>query len=104
MKRIRRVDPEHRRRVRALPCIACEIGNLVQTSPTEGHHIRRREDGQPYGASQKAHDDEMIPLCYYHHWNGVGSIYTHLQFEAEFGNERELLRMTLERLKGEAAA
>jgi hypothetical protein len=79
-------------------CIACEIKGLQQTSPTEAHHIRRRPDGQSYGTSQKAGDREAIPLCYEHHWNGVGSIYTRKQFEAEFGNERELLAMTLKRL------
>lgn len=100
----RRINPEHLRRVRALPCLACELSGIQQTSPTEAHHIRRREDGQPYGTSQKAHDDETIPLCFFHHWNGIGSIYTHRGFEAEFGNERELLAMTRETLKTTEAA
>jgi len=104
MRRIRRIDLDHLRRVRSLPCIACKISENQQTTPTEAHHIRRREDGQLYGASQKAHDDETIPLCYYDHWNGVGSIWTHRGFEAEFGNERDLLAMTLERLKTGVAA
>lgn len=36
MKRIRQKDPDHLRAVRALPCIACEIAGVQQTSPTEG--------------------------------------------------------------------
>lgn len=100
----RREDLAHLRRVRALPCLACEIKGLQQTTPTEAHHIRRMEDGSFYGKSEKAHDDEAIPLCYEHHWNGVGSVFTHRGFEAEFGNERDLLAMTLEKLKGTVAA
>lgn len=93
-------NPAHMRRIRALPCIACRILNEVQVSPTEAHHIR---DG--LGLGQKARDEETIPLCYYHHWNGVGSILTRKQFREEVGDERELLRMTLEDLeRGEDAA
>ena len=100
----RRLNPDHLRAVRELPCIACEHTGEQQVSPTEAHHIRRGADGQFYGKGQKAHDDETIPLCYYHHWNGVGSIYTHRGFEAEFGNERDLLQKTLKRLGIEVAA
>ena len=106
MRRVRRLNPAHLRLVRALPCIACEMTGEQQTSPTEAHHIKRDETGQTYGTGQKAHDDETIPLCHYHHWNGVGSGFTHRSFEAEFGNERDLLARTLETLgitKGEAA-
>jgi hypothetical protein len=86
------VDPEHRERVRALPCIACIKAGIVQASPTEGHHIRRMPDGSFYGAHEKAGDHEMIPLCRdLHHWNGAGAPMSHRAFEAEFGNELELL-------------
>ena len=98
MRRVRIKDPEHMRRVRTLPCIACQIAGVQQATPSECHHIRRREDGQPYGASQKAHDTETIALCHTCHWNGVGSIYTRREFEAKFGNERDLLAQTLETL------
>jgi len=102
MRRIRRIDLAHLKRVRSMPCLCCEMKGLQQTTPTEAHHIRRDETGQLYGASQKAHDDETIPLCVEHHWNGVGSIFTHRGFETEFGNERELLDMVLETLRGVA--
>lgn len=96
MRRVRIKDPEHMRRVRALPCIACQIAGVNQVTASECHHIRRRADGQPYGASQKAHDTETIALCHACHWNGVGSIYTRREFEEKFGNERDLLAQTLE--------
>lgn len=99
----RQVDPAHRAKIRAMPCIACEIKKVQQTTPTEGHHIKRRPDGTNYG-SVKAGDHEMIPLCYEHHWNGVGSIYTRAQFEAEFGDERDLLAITMGRVGDVEAA
>lgn len=101
----RQEDPAHLNRIRALPCIACEHLGVEQDSPTESHHIRRRADGQLYGASQKAHDREAIPLCQKrHHWNGVhcASKLSHREFEATFGNERDLLTKTMERLGEEA--
>jgi len=65
---------------------------MVQTSPTEGHHIRRKPDGSLYGGHDKAGDHEMIPLCRdLHHWNGAGAPMSHRAFEAEFGNELDLL-------------
>ena len=93
----RQQDPAHRVLIRSMPCLACKMAGIQQTTPTEGHHIKRRPDGTNYG-SVKAPDREMIPLCYYHHWNGVGSIYTRKGFEAEFGDERALLAMTLKEL------
>ena len=92
----RRVDLERLRRVRALPCLGCLLDGVRQTSPTEAHHIRRKADGSTYGASQKAHDDETIPLCSRaHHWNGVhvASKLSHKEFERRYGNERELLEL-----------
>jgi len=100
----RQEDPEHRKLIRSMPCIACELKGLQQTTPTQGHHIKRRPDGTNYG-SVKAGDHEMIPLCFFHHWNGVGSLWTRKQFEAEFGDERELLALVLAKIaRGEVAA
>ena len=98
MRRVRIKDASHMRRVGALPCIACQIAGLVQGSRTEVHHIRRGADGLTYGKGQKAHDTETIPLCGFHHWNGVLSIFSHWEFEKTFGNERDLLAQTLETL------
>lgn len=99
MRRIRIIDKDHLRKVRALPCIACEIAGVQQVSPTSAHHIKREADGSLLGASQKAHDTETIPLCCTCHWNGHESIWTHRGFEAEFGDERALLAATLKRIE-----
>lgn len=98
MRRVRIIDPAHMRRVRALPCIACQIAGVQQGTETECHHIRRDSSGAIYGMSQKAHDTETIPLCKFHHWNGVVSLFSHREFEEKFGNERDLLAQTLETL------
>jgi hypothetical protein len=101
----RQQDPAHRCLIRSMPCIVCELTGVQQTTPTEGHHIRRSADGQSYGTGQKAPDHEMIPLCAEHHWNGVGSLWTREAFEAEFGNERDLLALVLGKIaRGEVAA
>lgn len=93
-------DPGHLARIRALPCIACEIGGTTQTEPTEAHHIR---DG--VGMGQRAGDHEAIPLCVWHHRTGLNS--RHLApalFKCVFGAERDLLVRTLEALKTQEAA
>ena len=98
-------NPAHLKWVRSLPCIACEMDDADQTSPTEAHHIRRRSDGTCYGKGQKAHDTETIPLCSHtHHWNGVhcASKLSHRAFEAKYGNERDLLARTMWRMNGVA--
>lgn len=104
MRRVRKIDPDHRKRILAMPCVACEITGEQQTSPTQGHHIRERADGQQYGRGQKADDMEMIPLCHYHHWNNGESPYTHKRFLEEFGSERGLLARVLKDLGIEVAA
>jgi len=93
-------DPAHLARVRSLPCIACELNNLAQTTPTEAHHIR---DG--VGMGQKAGDHEAIPLCSFHHRTGFSSFHlAPATFKWLYGSERRLLDLTLERLKGGEAA
>lgn len=51
MRRVRIIDLEHMRRVRALPCIACQIAGIEPLGFSEAHHIRRGADGQLYGIS-----------------------------------------------------
>lgn len=100
----RQENPEHLRLIRAMPCIACEIAGIQQTTPTESHHLRTRPDGTDYGTGVKAPDEETIPLCAHHHWNGSASIYTRKGFEAEFGTERNLLEIIQKRIAGTEAA
>ena len=103
MKTKRIVDPAHLARVRRLPCLACEQECREQDSPTEAHHIKRKADGSRYGMGQKAHDTETIPLCRNrHHWNGVNVHMSMAEFESRYGNERDLLAKTVERLADES--
>lgn len=89
----RRQNPDHLRRVRALPCIVCGRG------PCHAHHIKTRPDGQKLGVGQKNHDDQTIPLCLEHHTvgpeafhNGPGT------FRERFGSELDLLERTRQML------
>jgi hypothetical protein len=71
-----------------LGCIACHIEGYKSTPP-EIHHIRA---GQ--GMSQRAPDDQTIPLCPTHH--RYGGVFPGLhsdpkQFCVRYGTERELL-------------
>jgi hypothetical protein len=87
-------DPAHLAAVRALPCLACEIGGTTQTTQTEAHHIR---DGQ--GMGQKAGDHEAIPLCAHCHRTGWNAFHAGPgMFQWLYGTERDLLARTLERL------
>ncbi len=89
-------DPERLAWIHTLPCVVCSSWGLIQESPTEAHHLRRRPDGQDYGLLVKAPDTETIPLCSRHHWNGVNSEYTRAQFEYIFDDERVLLEIVNE--------
>jgi len=98
--RKRTPNPERLQAVAGLRCVACKRLGVAQKSHTEVHHIRRMPGGRLYGRGIKAHDEETIPLCGEHHWNGVNSKWTHRGFEAAFGNERDLLEQTNAMLEG----
>lgn len=78
-------SPRLLQRVRELGCIVKNCG-----SPANAHHIR---DGQ--GTSQKAGDDEAIPVCHYHHQGeeGIHTLGTRV-WQAKYGTERDLLEKT----------
>lgn len=52
----------HMARVRSLPCVICHEWGMVQTTPTEAHHVIHGR----YSA-RKAPDTMTIPLCAEHH-------------------------------------
>ena len=52
----------HMARVRALPCCICTEWGMVQTTPTEAHHVIHGR----YSA-KRAPDTMTIPLCADHH-------------------------------------
>ena len=84
----------HLSMVAALPCIVCG------SRPVEVHHIRNG-----YGMGQRASDLETLPLCPAHHRTGPDAFHAGPRsFEARFGTERELLAVTMGRLKTMEAA
>lgn len=90
-------DPEHLKRVRALPCIACQMDGRTQTEKTEAHHPREDE-----GMGTKADDHEAIALCSRHHnEQHPDSVSIHrnpVQFWSRYGTEGYLLARTIEAL------
>jgi len=76
-------------RVAALGCLICEM-------PAEIHHVRR---GQ--GKSQRASDDEVLPLCPPHHRTGGYGVAFHAGkqiWQSLYGTEEELLLAVKEKL------
>ena len=88
---------KHLSRVASLGCIVCRNLDLGE-SPALIHHIR---DG--YGWSQRAPDEESIPLCYIHHrgksGGHIGYHTSPYEFVKLYGKERKLLKQTQELLK-----
>lgn len=93
-------EREYLTSVRALACICCTKAGIEQTSQTEAHHIKRDPlTGRSLGGSQKAPHFHAIPLCQkLHHWNGVYVSIGSRAFEAEWGNELDLLAETYDLL------
>ena len=81
-------------RIADIGCIVCRECLGIHDTPAEIHHIR---DGQ--GMSQRAGDDECIPLCYHHHRGCVGihTLGTKV-WQETYKPERELLRIIREEL------
>lgn len=57
----------HIAHVLTLPCAICQALGMQQVGRTYAHHIR---EGQ--GASQRAHDELTVPLCWEHHQGRTG--------------------------------
>ena len=107
IKAKREENPEYLKAIRALPCLACKMDGTEQTSPTEPHHPRTGENGGP-GASQKAPDDQAIPLCRKHHnEQHPGSFSIHrnpIEFHLKYGSIAFLLKFAAAWLNGREAA
>jgi len=93
-------EKRHMSRVAAIGCIACLNKGYGQTRPEDTgiHHIRTG-----YGASQRAPHTEVIGLCALHHqYGGLGVAFHAGQesWEANFGNELELLEQVRMMLDG----
>lgn len=72
----RLVDKKHLMYVRTLPCFISRSGFLSCNGPIQSHHLLKPTDGKR-GWSLKAGDDQVIPLCMFHH----------AQLHTKFGNE-----------------
>lgn len=83
-----------------LPCLACQVEGIKQTTKTQAHHIK---DGfLRIGMSGKAGDDMTIPLCAIHHVDGGRMVAFHSSprkgWEQRYGKQLELLEKTREML------
>ena len=78
-------------------CIVCRAAG--QITPASIHHLT----GIKYRSmGKKASDEHVIPLCYYHHQGKLGIHRLGMRvFEAMFGTQEELLRLTNELLHAE---
>ena len=70
------VNQKHLMWVRTLPCFISKSGFLSCSGPVQAHHLLKPSDGKR-GWSLKAGDNEVIPLCQFHH----------AQLHTKFGNE-----------------
>ena len=86
-----KLEAARMRRLKELPCVACESTWILQKSPTEIHHLLS-------GNKRKGHMF-TIPLCGWHHRGiaeGDGPSLAHgsKPFHAAFGSDSDLLDAT----------
>ncbi|WP_299830732.1 Ref family recombination enhancement nuclease [uncultured Roseobacter sp.] len=55
-------DPAYLAMVRQLPCCICDNFGMIQSSPTEAHHVKSGRF-----SFAKTPDRQAIPLCHSHH-------------------------------------
>jgi hypothetical protein len=101
-KRKPRRGPERDRKylafIRSFPCLLCARLVITQHTLTEAAHTG------PHGMSQKAPDDRALPLCGYHHREGVNSLHRlGTAFWKEAGLDREKLVAYYQQLYKKAA-
>ena len=74
----RLVDKQHLLYVTTLPCMICRAGFLTHGGPVQAHHLLKPASGRR-GFGLKANDNEVVPLCMFHH----------AQLHTKFGNEQK---------------
>ena len=85
-------EDAHIKKVLSMGCIVCVNLEYGET-PAVPHHIGNGATGM------KATNYEVIPLCPEHHTQGGYGVAVHqgrVQWETNFGTEKELLEQTLE--------
>ena len=75
------VDKKHLEYVASLPCFIARAGFYSCNGPIQVHHLLKPSDGKR-GWSLKAGDNQVIPLCMFHH----------AQLHTKFGNEIKFLK------------
>ena len=84
-------EKKHLNKVASMGCIVC-VNLGVGETPAEIHHIGNGTMGK------RASNYEVIPLCHIHHRTGGYGVAVHqgrVQWETNFGTERDLLKQTL---------
>jgi len=74
------VNKEHLKYVSTLPCFITRAGFMSCKGPIQVHHLLKPSDNKR-GWGLKAGDDQVIPLCMFHH----------AQLHTKFGNEYKFL-------------
>lgn len=77
----RLVDKQHLLNVSSLPCMVSRSGFFSCSGPIQVHHLLKPSDGKR-GWGLKAGDDQVIPLCMFHHQ----------QLHTKFGNEYKFFK------------
>ena len=67
--------------VRTKPCMICKAGFLTHGGPIQAHHLLKPKS-KLRGFGLRANDDEVIPLCMYHHQ----------KLHTKFGDEHKFLK------------
>ena len=77
----RLTNQKHLMWVRTLPCFISSSGFYTHSGAVQAHHLLKPSDGKR-GWSLKAGDNQVIPLCQFHH----------AQLHTKFGNEFNFLK------------
>ena len=77
----RLTNQKHLKYVSTLPCIISKAGFMSCKGAIQVHHLLKPSDGKR-GWGLKAGDNQVIPLCMFHH----------AQLHTKFGNEIKFLK------------
>lgn len=88
--------------VKTLPCMVSRAGFLSCNGPIQVHHLLKPSDGKR-GMSLKSGDDQVIPLCMYHHqelhtkFGDEFAFFKHYGFKKDYGQKyaKDLYERTL---------
>ena len=86
------VDKKHLEYVASLPCFIARAGFYSCNGPIQVHHLLKPSDGKR-GWSLKAGDNQVIPLCMYHHaqlhtkFGSEPAFFAHYGLKADFGQK-----------------